>query len=154
MFMKYLSESLKSIGKILLLMYVVTAMLLFLLAVLVQRFNWDNNAISIGISTVYVISCFIGGFFVGKVQQNKKFIWGILIGLAYVIIMLVITLVVKHGFHSSVSAFVTNLLLCLSSGMLGGMLSWNMEPCMTASLKHIWFYTPQKKRLHLSNDVI
>lgn len=123
MSMKYLSENLKSIGKILLLMYVVTAMLLFLLAVLVQRFNWDNNAISIGISTVYVISCFIGGFFVGKVQQNKKFIWGILIGLAYVIIMLVITLVVKHGFHSSVSAFVTNLLLCLSSGMLGGMLS-------------------------------
>ena len=123
MSMKYLSESLKSIGKILLLMYVVTAMLLFLLAVLVQRFNWDNNAISIGISTVYVISCFIGGFFVGKVQQNKKFIWGILIGLAYVIIMLVITLVVKHGFHSSVSAFVTNLLLCLGAGMLGGMLS-------------------------------
>ena len=123
MSMKYLSENLKSIGKILLLMYVVTAMLLFLLAVLVQRFNWDNNAISIGISTVYVISCFIGGFFVGKVQQNKKFIWGILIGLAYVIIMLVITLVVKHGFHSSVSAFVTNLLLCLGAGMLGGMLS-------------------------------
>ena len=123
MSMKYLTECLKNIGKILLLMYVVTAMLLFLLAVLVQRFNWDNNAISIGISTVYVISCFIGGFFVGKVQQNKKFIWGILIGLAYVIIMLVITLVVKHGFHSTVSAFVTNLLLCLGSGMLGGMLS-------------------------------
>ena len=123
MSMKYLSENLKSIGKILLLMYVVTAMLLFLLAVLVQRFNWDNNVISIVISSVYVISCFIGGFFVGKVQQNKKFIWGILIGLAYVIIMLVITLVVKHGFHSSVSAFVTNLLLCLGSGMLGGMLS-------------------------------
>lgn len=121
--MKYLTESLKSIGKILLLMYAVTAILLFLLAILVQQFNWDNNAISIGISMVYVISCFIGGFFVGKVQQNKKFIWGILIGLAYVIIMLVITLVVKHGFHSSVSAFVTNLLLCLGAGMLGGMLS-------------------------------
>ena len=121
--MKYLTESLKSIGKILLLMYAVTAILLFLLAILVQQFNWDNNAISIGISMVYVISCFIGGFFVGKVQQNKKFIWGILIGLAYLIIMLVITLVVKHGFHSSVSAFVTNLLLCLGAGMLGGMLS-------------------------------
>ena len=121
--MKYLTESLKSIGKILLLMYAVTAILLFLLAILVQQFNWDNDAISIGISMVYVISCFIGGFFVGKVQQNKKFIWGILIGLAYLIIMLVITLVVKHGFHASVSAFVTNLLLCLGAGMLGGMLS-------------------------------
>ena len=57
--MKYLSESLKSIGKILLLMYVVTAMLLFLLAVLVQRFNWESNLISIGISVVYIVSCFM-----------------------------------------------------------------------------------------------
>ena len=123
MSMKYLSESLKSIGKILLLMYTVTAILLFLLAVLVQRFNWESNLISIGISVVYIVSCFIGGFFAGKIQKTKKFIWGILMGLAYIIIMLVITLVVKHGFHSTVSAFVTNLLLCLGSGMLGGMLS-------------------------------
>ena len=121
--MKYLSESLKSIGKILLLMYVVTAILLFLLAILVQQFNWESNLITIGISVVYIISCFIGGFFIGKVQQSKKFIWGILMGLSYIIIMLVITLVVKHGFHSSVSTFVTNLLLCLGAGMLGGMLS-------------------------------
>ena len=121
--MKYLSESLKSIGKILLLMYTVTAILLFLLAVLVQRFNWESNLISIGISVVYIISCFIGGFFIGKVQQSKKFIWGILMGLSYIIIMLVITLVVKHGFHSTVSEFIINLLLCLGSGMLGGMLS-------------------------------
>ena len=123
MSMKYLSESLKSIGKILLLMYAITAILLFLLAILVQKINWENNLISIGISVIYVISCFIGGFFVGKVQQNKKYIWGILMGLAYIIIMLVITLAVKHGFHSNVSAFVTNLLLCLGAGMLGGMLS-------------------------------
>ncbi len=121
--MKYLSENLKSIGKILLLMYVVTAILLFLLAVLVQRFNWESNMISIGICVTYVISCFIGGFFAGKVQKTKKFIWGILMGLAYIIIMLVVTLAVKHGFHSNMSAFVMNLLLCLGSGMLGGMLS-------------------------------
>ena len=111
------------IGKILLVMYAVTAMLLFLLAVLVQQLQWESGMISIAISVVYVVSCFVGGFFVGKVQQSKKFIWGILLSLAYIIIMLAITLVVKHGFHSGVSAFVINLLLCLGSGMLGGMIS-------------------------------
>lgn len=121
--MKYFSESIKSIGKILLVMYAVTAILLFLLATLVQQFNWERGTISLGISIVYVISCFIGGFFTGKVQRTKKFIWGILMGLAYIIIMLIITLAVKHGFHSTVSAFVINLLLCLGSGMIGGMLS-------------------------------
>lgn len=121
--MRYFSESIKSIGKILLVMYAVTAILLFLLAVLVQQFNWGSGVISVGISLVYIISCFVGGFFVGKVQRTRKFIWGILMGLAYIIIMLIITLVAKHGFHSTVSAFVINLLLCLGSGMLGGMFS-------------------------------
>ena len=84
------------IGKILLVMYAVTAMLLFLLAVLVQQFQWESGMISIAISVVYVVSCFVGGFFVGKVQRSKKFIWGILLSLAYIIIMLAITLIVKH----------------------------------------------------------
>jgi len=113
----------KVIGKILLVMYAVTAALLFLLAVFVQKLGWENGAISIGISVVYVISCFIGGFLIGKVQQTKKFIWGILIGLAYIIITLAISLGVKHGLHSSMSAFIMNLLLCVGSGMLGGMIS-------------------------------
>ena len=116
-------ESLKSIGKILLVMYAMTAILLFLLALLVQRLGIESGGISVGICIVYVISCFVGGFFAGKVQKSKKFIWGILIGMMYVIIMLVITLVAKHGFHATVSDFITNLLLCLGSGMIGGMLS-------------------------------
>ena len=121
--MKYLSENLKSFGKILLAMFAVTALLLFLLAFLVQQFGMESGAVSIGICIVYVISCFIGGFFAGKVQRTKKFIWGILMGLMYLIVMLVITMIVKQGFHSTMSAFVLNLLLCLGGGMLGGMIS-------------------------------
>lgn len=121
--MNFFEKSVKSLGKILLVMYAVTAVLLFLLALLVQRFGWEQGTISIGISVVYVISCFIGGFFAGKVQRTKKFIWGILMGLLYVIVMLVVTMIVKHGFHSTMSAFVLNLLLCLGGGMIGGMLS-------------------------------
>ena len=118
-----MADSVKSVGKILLVMYAVTAALLFLLAVLVQQFGWEQGAISVGISVVYVISCFLGGFLAGKVQKTKKFIWGILLGLMYLMIMLVITMIVKHGFHSTVAAFVTNLLLCLGGGMIGGMVS-------------------------------
>ena len=113
----------KAIGKILLVMYVITAVLLFLLAVFVQKLGWESGAISLGISVVYVISCFMGGFLAGKVQKNKKFVWGILMGLAYMIIMLAVSLAAKHGLHSSMSAFIINLLLCLGSGMLGGMIS-------------------------------
>ena len=113
----------KTIGKLLLAMYGITAGLLFLLAFLTQKMGWESGAISVGISVVYVIACFFGGFFVGKVQQSKKFIWGILMGFAYIIIMLAVSLMVKHGLHSTMSAFIINLLLCVGSGMLGGMIS-------------------------------
>ncbi len=115
--------NLKSLGKILLAMFAVTALLLFLLAFLVQQFEWGSGAISVGISSVYVLSCFIGGLFAGKVQKTKKFIWGILMGLMYVVILLMLTLLTKHGFQASVSEFVVNLLLCLGGGMIGGMLA-------------------------------
>lgn len=121
--MRYFSENFKSLGKILLVMYGVTAILLFLLAFLVQKLGWEQGVISIGICVVYVISCFIGGFLAGKVQGSKKFIWGIVMGLVYVIVMLMVTLAVKSGFGSNLSDFVMNLLLCLGGGMLGGMVS-------------------------------
>ncbi len=121
--MNFLTESLKSIGKILLVMYGITAILLFLLAILVQKLGLESGGISIGICIVYIISCFAGGFLIGKVQQSKKFIWGILMGLMYIIVMLAVTLITKHGFHAAASSFMINLALCLGGGMIGGMIS-------------------------------
>ena len=113
----------KSIGKILLLMYAVTALLLFLLALLLKQFQWGPHGIQAGVTIVYVISCFIGGIFAGKVQRSKKFVWGILVSLMYIIVMLILTLIIKEGFHGDSTVFVTNLLLGMGSGMVGGMLA-------------------------------
>lgn len=121
--MNYLTENMKSFGKILLTMYGVTAILLFLLSVLVQRLGLEDGAISVGICAVYVISTFLGGFLAGKVQKTKKFIWGILMGLMYMIIMLVLTFAIKKGFGATVSDFIINLLLSVGGGMIGGMVS-------------------------------
>ena len=121
--MGHFSEGMKSIGKILIVVYAVTAIMLFLLALLMKKFQWEQSVVTIGISISYIVSCFLGGFLMGKVQRTKKFIWGILMGLAYMIIMLMITMAVKHGLHSTMSEFIINLLLCLGSGMLGGMIS-------------------------------
>lgn len=121
--MGYLSENVKSFVKILLAMYAVTAVLLLLLALLVQKFSLEDGAVSVGISVVYVISTFLGGFLAGKVQKTKKFIWGILMGLFYVIVMLGATLAVKGGFHGEMSDFIGNLVLAAAGGMIGGMVS-------------------------------
>ena len=121
--MKYFSENVKSTGKILLVMYAVTVILLFLLAVLMQKLQLDDKKISVGISIVYVVSCFLGGFFAGKIKKTRKFLWGLLLGLVYVIVMIGITMIAKGTFNVRFSDFAVNFLLCLGGGMLGGMLS-------------------------------
>lgn len=121
--MKYFLKNGKTIGKLLLVMYAVTALLLFVLALLVQKIHLESGGISVGISVVYVISCFLGGFFIGKVQKTKKFLWGLFMGVVYVLVMVLLTLIAKGGMGVAFSAFWGNLLLCLGGGMLGGMLS-------------------------------
>ena len=113
----------KNIGKILLLMYAVTAILLLLFALLLKQFQWGTHGIQAGVTVVYVITCFIGGIFAGKIQRSKKFVWGILVSLMYIMVMLIFTLIIKDGFHGDSSVFVTNLLLGMGSGMVGGMLA-------------------------------
>ena len=70
--MKTESGSFLSFGKILLAMYGVTALLLFLLALLVQKLKLEEGAVSIGISVVYVLSCFLGGFLLGKIRRKRN----------------------------------------------------------------------------------
>ena len=121
--MRYFSGNFKSVGKILIVMYGVTAMLLFLLAFLLQKLQWERGMISIGISIVYLLSCFVGGFFIGKTMGRQKFLWGILLSVCYVLTMMAVSLIFQHGFHSSGMACLTNVCLCLGGGMLGGMVS-------------------------------
>ena len=121
--MGVLSGKLKSLGKILIVMMGSTAMLLFLLALLVQRLHWTEGVISIGISLVYVISCFLGGFLTGKIQQKRKFLWGLLMGFLYLFVILAVTMTGGNGGAADGKTFLVNLMLCLGGGMLGGMLS-------------------------------
>lgn len=123
MFMKSLPGNVKTIGKIILFMYGATAMLLFVLALLVQKIQMNESAISVGISIVYVLVCFFGGFLAGKVQKKQKFLWGLLLGILYFAIMFIISWIVKNGEYGTFSGIFLNLLLCLGGGMLGGMLS-------------------------------
>lgn len=121
--MKYLSGNMKTFGKILMVMYGITALLLFLLAFLLQKFQFGEQMTEIGIMGVYVIVCFLGGYMSGKVLMNRKFLWGMLMGIFYVLVMLGITMIVRGSQGLSLSGILLNILLCLGSGMLGGMIS-------------------------------
>lgn len=103
--------------------YVVTGILLLVLAFLLYQFQLTKSAVDIGILAIYIISCFLAGFLEGKIMGTRKFLWGAVVGLLYFLLLALISLAVNHGFDGNSSNFLTTLILCTAGGMLGGMLS-------------------------------
>ena len=112
-----------TILKSLLISYIVTGILLLILTLLLFKLDLDESKVSIGIILIYILSCFIGGFIVGKSTKSRKFIWGIVIGAAYFIMLTLITLLVNKNLQNDMGNFVTTFIICIGGGMVGGMIS-------------------------------
>ncbi|MBQ8592054.1 MAG: TIGR04086 family membrane protein [Lachnospiraceae bacterium] len=109
--------------KTLLFSYIMTGGLLLLLAFMLYQFKLQETIVSIGIIFIYIISTFLAGFITGKKFGEKKFIWGLVVGSAYFIILLIVSLCVNQGVADIANDLFTTFLMCAGSGMLGGMLS-------------------------------
>lgn len=117
------SEGVIFILKCLLVSYVLTAGLLLLLALMLYRFSLQEKVVNICIILIYIAVTFLAGFMVGKRAENRRFLWGLVMGAAYFAVLLLVSLAVNRGFQDVASNFVTVFLLCAGSGMLGGMVS-------------------------------
>lgn len=109
--------------KTLLVMYIVTGLLLIFLAFLVSKVEKEEMVARIGVIAIYVISCMLGGFIVGKMKKTRKYLWGILAGSAYVVILLAIGLIIGMGSLPEPVNAITTIGVCMGAGMLGGMIS-------------------------------
>lgn len=103
--------------------YVITGALLFLLAFLLYELRFSDTMIHVGMVVVYLLSAFTGGFYLGKKTGEKKYLWGILSGFLYFLILLLLSfgmngMTLVHG-----GSTLTVLVLCSVGGMLGGMMS-------------------------------
>lgn len=112
-----------SLLKALLASYIVTGILLFILALFLYRFDWDEQMVTIGIVAIYVISTFTAGFILGKLKKEKKFLWGFLIGTLYFAMLVFISFGVYRSFAGNGTNMLTTFCLCAGGGTLGGMLA-------------------------------
>lgn len=109
--------------KSLLCAYIITGILLLILAVLLYKVGISENTVDAGVILIYVISTFSGGFVMGKLMGEQKFLWGLILGAAYFILLLLITFGMYHTLQGSTSHLFTVILLCAGGGMMGGMVA-------------------------------
>ncbi len=111
------------VGKALFLMYLITAALLLLLAFFLFRLQLSEEIVTVGILVAYVISTFIGGFYIGKRIRNKKFVWGFVAGFSYFILLLLVSLAINRSLSGELGNVITTMIICVCGGTFGGMVA-------------------------------
>ncbi len=103
--------------------YITTLILLLLMTLLFYKLQINNEKMMIGVYITYVLSTFIGGFIFGKIAGRKKYLFGMLVGVVYFLILVLISAIVLKGTNLFTADFLYALLACVGGGMLGGMIS-------------------------------
>lgn len=109
--------------KSLLAAYALTGALLLVLAFLLYKLDMDERFVSAGIVAIYITATLIGGIAIGKMAGNRRFFWGLLLGVSYFLLLLLITLGVYRTLDGAAVDFATTFFLCAGGGMIGGMIS-------------------------------
>ncbi|MBQ2238168.1 MAG: TIGR04086 family membrane protein [Lachnospiraceae bacterium] len=110
-------------GKALLISYLVTGVILAILSYFVFQYEIKEGIVNIMIVATYVIANFMGGFICGKRMKERKFLWGLGLGVMYTAILLVVSYALGNGGALMDKSNLTMLMLCTGGGMLGGMLA-------------------------------
>ncbi|MCM1113832.1 MAG: TIGR04086 family membrane protein [Muribaculum sp.] len=109
--------------KSLLFSYILTAGLLLLLAFVLFKLELSERPVAVAIIVIYVVATFFAGFVTGKKLGNRKFLWGLLMGAAYFVVLALVSLAVRQSPDALGNSFFTTMALCAGGGMLGGMVS-------------------------------
>lgn len=103
--------------------YILTGILLAFLAFFLYKLGLGEKVVSVAIVVIYVACTFLAGLVAGKKMKSRRFLWGLLIGGAYFLVLAVVSLVAGKGDMGLGNRFFTTLVLCAGGGMLGGMVS-------------------------------
>lgn len=109
--------------KALLVSYIISAILLLILALIVFKVDPPSGVVSAGIIITYIVSSVVGGFITGKSAVQRRFIWGMLMGVSYFFVILIVSSVLSMSVLGNIGSSVSILLMCSLGGMIGGMIS-------------------------------
>lgn len=111
------------IMKVLVMMYIITMCILVILAAIMLKMSPSATFISAGMIISYIISTFIGGFIIGKKKKKQKYLWGLMMGVLYFVVLLAVSVLLQRGFDLQVNKMISTFFVCAIGGMFGGMVS-------------------------------
>lgn len=117
------SYGVAAVIKALIVSYIVTFVLLFFLAFLMFKLGLTEHTVDFAVTFIYILATGVGGLVVGKCMKQKKFLWGLIVGLFYALIIFIASALLTKGVAVIAGDGISTLLLCLGGGMLGGMIS-------------------------------
>ena len=105
----------------LLITYILTGILLVVLALALYKFHLKESQIRLGVNGVYIVTCFLGGILMGKSVRQRRFFWGLLLGLLYFLVLLAVSFLLNKGLNGDLNQILVTMAICAGSGTLGGM---------------------------------
>ena len=102
----------------------VTILLLLLVTILIYNTDISGTVSGILMVAIYVLGPFSGAFVLGKMMKKKRFLWGMLLGVIYfAVFVLVSVLTAEAETVPEIRDYIQVLLAVLPGGILGGMFS-------------------------------
>ncbi|MGL5434363.1 MAG: TIGR04086 family membrane protein [Lachnospiraceae bacterium] len=117
------SASPKALLRSLIFSYVLSGILLLALSFALYKLKIKEAQINVAVYIVYILACLAGGLLAGKAMRQKRFFWGLLSGLLYFVVLLVVSWVLKQGVPLDTSRMLTVMACCAAGGTIGGMMS-------------------------------
>ncbi len=103
--------------------YLVSALLLLFLAFLLLQMKLGSGPVRAMVYAIYAIVCAAGGFLIGKSSGQRRFLWGLLFGAFYFLILLGVSFAIGRAICQGSGNLMAALGICLAAGCVGGMLS-------------------------------
>ena len=103
--------------------FLVTLLLLVLVAFFWYKLDIASSVIGGMLVASYIISNFIGGWIIGKNAEKRKFLWGLLLGIGYFLIICLVSFLGNAYTLGDIKDLCLVGILCSLSGMFGGMVS-------------------------------
>lgn len=103
--------------------FIVSAIMLLITSTLMLNVGISASIVSILVIITYIVSNFLSGFIMGKGMQEKKFIWGVVSGAIYFIILFVLSVLIMGTKDFHLVSTIRTMAICVLSGMVGGMIS-------------------------------